>query len=320
MEASLPNELRGVITKSLSQLLVDLFHLIDRQTLHKSVRANVGALSPLSFYLSFLARSPVSRAFEQHDAAEFLHILLDRLDSELEESSNKSIISKTFQGSIHSSVRCLKCAVSFDETDSPFTELQLDVPQSNIYAEFFVNRETGEGRWVVGAPDVMDCMEHTLTQTLSGTMCSSCGSGRMERLSFLSSVPQILVLNLHPASESGVKQGESHRVEINDRIDIGPISVREGGEYDLVGVVVHNGKRASSGHYSCYSKRSSGWDYFNDSQTRRFETTSDVLMSISSQHKHAQPSLLFYEWSGPGRSKLPLYEILPLGSHELSSS
>ena len=168
-------------------------------------------------------------------------------------------------------------------------------------------------------PDILDCLDHGFrSQPVVDSQCSSCGSQSIKRTCTLLHAPPVLVLNLHPAS-SGVKQGECSNIILRESIDISPFCVDAGGVYSLVGVVVHQGKLATSGHYSCYSKRSDGWRFYNDAHGKSISTTQEVLETIGKQIKSAQPSLAVFERVAVGVTNgTPLYQ--PLAPREVQPS
>jgi ubiquitin carboxyl-terminal hydrolase 44/49 len=86
------------------------------------------AITPEAFLHSVWRVVPTFRGFHQQDAQEFIRFLLDKMNTELLLRTNRTIIARTFQGSLHNQVTCRQCGHASTKKDM-FLDLSLPIPE-----------------------------------------------------------------------------------------------------------------------------------------------------------------------------------------------
>lgn len=137
---------------------------------------NKTSISPECLFLVIWKVVPTFKGYHQHDAHEFLRYMLDRLHTELlnvtgslpQQPTNSkmknficqsptktgsSFVSKIFEGTLLSEVRCLVCGADSKKHD-PFLDLSLDIPEK------YYRSEVGEDGEKKAPPvcDISDCL------------------------------------------------------------------------------------------------------------------------------------------------------------------
>ena len=90
--------------------------------------------------------------------------------------------------------------------------------------------------------------------------------------------PTYIMLRIDSFEEGGVKSLTV--IDIPKTINI------SGRSYNIISVVCHNGKSASSGHYITFAERDGYWYLFNDADEPRPMCSDDVLRLISGRKYH----------------------------------
>ena len=267
-------------------------------------------INPMPLYLSYLSHAPYMEAFEQNDVAECFHILIDRVSTEVKKAVADGVghgdtggeIARIFRGTTKSHSRCGQCSLEADEACHPITEIQLDIPARQISAEYYINLTTHQGEWRAKPVDIADCVQYTLSVSGNrGMPCHLCGSTNVVTRSSLTTLPPILALNLNRAHFNGGKASKmTLHVELPPELDMqrfmSDCDANVCTLYELVAIIVHEGSGSTGGHYTCYSKRESGWKHFNDAVVTDLSsrTTQEVISMVAKQSKHSQPCLLLY--------------------------
>ena len=250
---------------------------------------NSHPVNPFSLYASYLSQVPSAELFEENDAGEFFHILLERISLEASQNHLPSV-SSIFESSLVVDYECGFCR----ETSS-FVEFHLEIPRQKIYTEYFVNKNTGDGVWRIVPPDVEDCIDFSLRKDAQNGKCKCANESFPNRVKF-GSLPNTLVINVNRVAFNGGKSSkDSGHIQISPNIDMTPFVHPEypGALFSLTAVVVHHGKYAGTGHYSVYSKRDTGWCHFNDTEFTdiSLKSTTEVCELFASSH----PAILFYQ-------------------------
>ena len=260
--------------------------------------------SQLVLYLSFLCHSPNPEAFEQGDVSEFFHLLLDQINTELVGSqssfgrNNSSSVIDICRGFVHRTSRCISCHFQEDLGESPFLELPVEYPGCRLFVNHFINKISGERVWKVDHPNIIDCLSYSLeplrTEKSKGEGCHRCGRIEYEQMRRLSSAPILLSLNLSPVT---VIKGRS--AKLTDRKILLTATIPDvvtSRPYNLCGVIMHHGKSNTSGHYSCYSLRTSGWKHFSDTRVTDLSkySTNDLIDLIHRADKSTQVCFAYY--------------------------
>jgi hypothetical protein len=216
---------------------------------------------------------PSLRPYQQEDAHEFLRALL----STLAMNGRNRELSSLFDGLLESSVTCLTCGRP-SLTRDRYMDLSLDIGSPKI--------ETLE--------DALE--EFTKTETLSGenkVHCVKCKTKRTATKGLrLATAPSILVCHLKRFAfdKNGGLVRLSKKVNFPLELDMenymSNLNRGRPPPYELVAVLVHQGKSCEWGHYIAYVKNHGQWYCCNDSTV-----TAVSLEKVLSQ----QAYILMYE-------------------------
>ncbi|XP_048588927.1 ubiquitin carboxyl-terminal hydrolase 2 isoform X2 [Nematostella vectensis] len=283
--------------------------------------ATESAISAHAFKTQIQRFAPRFVGFNQQDAQEFLHFLLEGLHDDLNKVQEKpkykmcefdnslsdlekakkswklyierdnSLITDLFVGVLKSTLICLECgfkSVTFD----PFWDLSLPIPRKSG-SGYSSSRYTGGGD-----VDIRDCMElFTKEEVLDGDerpTCEKCKKKRKSTKKFtVQRFPRILVIHLKRFS------GYGFRSKLQTNVVFPVTSPQELGEfaadpsegqsavYSLYAVSNHSGS-TYGGHYTAYCKhpQSRQWHCFNDSRVDQIS---------SSRVTGPQAYILFFE-------------------------
>ena len=181
------------------------------------------------------------RKFPPHkmnDAHEFVHYLLDCLDSELAKSK---LISGMLMGSLRSEVKCMQCGRTRSQGER-FIELALPVAKSVKAAlRLFTSCET--------IPAAYEC-EHcpALTDAVKSLQ--------------IDVSPSYLILALKRFRQTPEPEKDCRMVKMRKRLVIN--CTKGVSEYKLYGVIEHRGEDLDSGHYVAFCRRGHLWYLFDD--------------------------------------------------------
>ena len=192
------------------------------------------------------------RPFQQEDAHEFMRALLSTLTM----NGHNRQLSSLFDGLLESAVTCQICGRS-SLTRDRYMDLSLDICLDHVNS----------------LGDALG--EFTKTEMLNDdnkVMCSTCQQNQPVTKGLrLATAPSILVCHLKRFAFN--KYGQTVRLSKHVRfplkLEIGDYMSRvnkaKPPPYELVGVLVHQGRSCESGHYLAYVKCHSKWYKANDS-------------------------------------------------------
>lgn len=195
---------------------------------------------------------PSLRPYQQEDAHEFLRALL----STLAMNGRNRELSSLFDGLLESSVTCLTCGRP-SLTRDRYMDLSLDIGDEHI--------ET-----------LHDALtEFTKTETLSGenkVHCTKCNMKKNASKGLrLATAPSILVCHLKRFAfdKNGGLVRLSKKVRFPEELDMknymSNLNRARPPPYELVAVLVHQGRSCEWGHYVAYVKKHGQWYCCNDS-------------------------------------------------------
>ena len=121
--------------------------------------------------------------------------------------------------------------------------------------------------------------------------CESCGRRtRSSKKLLFQSLPRCLVIHVKRFSRNGEKCSDSITFPFVG-FDLSPfMSSKSSALYDCFAVCSHNGKNASSGHFTAYSNRGGHWYLFDDEKRPR--PVDESLMTIDAEMQKVY--LIFY--------------------------
>lgn len=219
--------------------------------------------------------SPCLRPYRQEDAHEFLRSLLSTLTLD---GHNKEL-SSLFDGLLESAVTCQSCHRASITRDR-YMDLSLDI-QGDIQ-------------------DLTGALNHfTQTEILdrdNKVFCARCKKKRVVTKGLrLATAPSVLVCHLKRFAFDiyGRTTRLSKHVKYPLQLEIGDFMSRANQSkpppYELVGVLVHAGRRCESGHYWAFIKSGDSWYKANDEEVTKVSI--DVVL-------RQQAYILFYEVEG----------------------
>lgn len=235
--------------------------------------------APSSIFTAVRNCFPRFKGFQQQDAQEYFHLLLERLHYEALEIVSgphnrlpqDSIITDAFQGQVSSKVACRNCGNEAVKSD-PFREIPLTVPSSE-----FLRKQTNG--YKLRYCHLLDCLRRfCTTETLVHSemyRCGRCGSlsEAIKDMRF-AWLPPVLVFQL--------KRFDFHLRLLKIRrfiefplegLDLSTFC-RDSSKsslalYSLVGVVCHHGSSPRQGHYTAFVKEEEGgWLHCDDQRVR----------------------------------------------------
>jgi ubiquitin C-terminal hydrolase len=222
--------------KPVSEALADVVFAI--------FNAEAGYVQPTRLWSLYQRRFPHHK---MHDAQEFLHFLLDSLDTELGLKTVKpghaksDLISSVFTGVLRSRILCLKCERTSDVYEQ-FLELSLPLAKSVKAAlKLFYAKET-----LTEAYDCEKCRRRT----------------DMAKEMSVDTWPTFLILSVKRFKQFPKPQKSSVFIKFRKRLSF-PSAVEDVG-YSLYSVIEHQGKDLESGHYVAYCRRGHTWFLFDD--------------------------------------------------------
>lgn len=195
---------------------------------------------------------PSLRPYQQEDAHEFLRAML----STLAMNGRNRELSSLFDGLLESSVTCLSCGHP-SLTRDRYMDLSLDIASDNVETLY----------------DALE--EFTRTETLSAdnkVHCSKCQAKRTASKGLrLATAPSILVCHLKRFAFDKygglVRLGKKVKFpeELTIKHYMSNLNRARPPPYELVAVLVHQGRSCEWGHYVAYVKNHGQWYCCNDS-------------------------------------------------------
>ncbi|KAK9466645.1 hypothetical protein V1512DRAFT_163090 [Lipomyces arxii] len=216
----------------------------------------------------------------QEDAHEFLRQFIDALQLSVAPKSlpeplkETSVIHRIFGGRFRQQIRCRKCDYP-SNTFQPTLDMQLDIGRGGGTVEdalkkFFAGEQLTKSKG--NAYKCERCKTHV----------------DAEKRSLIYDAPEYVTLHLKRFDFTMRGTSKIHDFVKYPRVlDLSPYSTRnENLVYELMGVIVHQGRRTSSGHYYAFCKQSDGtWANYND----------EVVDSVSEKTALKQEAyMLFY--------------------------
>lgn len=197
------------------------------------------------------------RPYQQEDAHEFLRHLLSTL---VMNGQNRQL-SSLFDGLLESAVTCQTCGRP-SLTRDRYMDLSLDIQNSNTL--------------------VHALQEFTSSELLSGenkVFCEYCSVKRSATKALrLATAPSILVCHLKRFAfdRRGSLYRLSKRVDFPLQLEIGDymskVNMARPPPYELVAVLVHQGRSCESGHYVAFVKNNGNWYCCNDEHVQKVDT------------------------------------------------
>ncbi|XP_065060551.1 ubiquitin carboxyl-terminal hydrolase 3-like [Rhopilema esculentum] len=227
---------------------------------------------------------PRFRGYQQHDAHEFMHYLLDRVHTELLQSNKFSngkdtIVTSIFGGNLQSEVTCLQCK-HLSRKQEVYLDMSLDIPY-----RYHTHSHGHSHKSKHSKPCYLtDCLQRFVdVEELGDTeryMCPKCNKRQPSTKKFwLTSLSNVLCLHLKRFrySQFGRSKVDTYvKFPLQD-LNMNPYALRQSQRqkenrpsaksniYDLAAVVVHHGGGLTSGHYTAYAWHEGSWYHFNDS-------------------------------------------------------
>ena len=289
LNEEVPFSMMALVKKVQENSTPDRFCALDAivnqvRNMHKNSKYAVikkhTALSPIQIIQNLHKLSHnTMRIGRQHDAHEFLRMLIDGMQSscaiaaglsETDKALDSSAIAGLFGGYTENVVSCGTCA-HVSRKEDLFMDLSLDVNKGNsidsCIENYFSKEEfDGENSWD----------------------CPNCGKvEHASRKVVLKTAPTNLVLHLKRFGFSKKVQKISKMIAFGDSLDLSSyFDEATETHYNLTGIIVHIGHSIDSGHYVSYSKCSNGMWYFADDDLVKQVSFSKVLDQV--------PYLLFF--------------------------
>ncbi|UMM14391.1 hypothetical protein L5515_002215 [Caenorhabditis briggsae] len=227
--------------------------------------------SPNEFREAFVSACPRFRGFRQHDSHEFLRYLLDQMHTEMRKCRNlpempddkTTPISKSFEGTLQSSVICQTCRNVSNKMDD-FMDLSLDVPR------------VSKARYRLS--DCLDLFfQRELLEKGEKPECSKCKSKQTcSKQMFIKKLPEVLCLHIKRFRDNGGKIDTLIEFPLTG-LSVDDFLTEDSDEppcvYELQSIIVHIGYGCSSGHYIAFGRRGAKWYQFDDTVVKAMETS-----------------------------------------------
>jgi ubiquitin C-terminal hydrolase len=232
-------------------------------------------------------------SYGQQDAAEFLHYVLDALETE-ENAVSKASLDNVFGGQLETLITCQRCHNQSSSSTELNGLLTVSVPDDRILRK----NETQPVLNTMQKPSPLYHLirdQYLASETLSGEdayECENCSQKVEEahRTSRIAQAPRHLIINLACFQYDASTQS---RRKVSTKVDC-PLALHlVDTEYKLYAVVVHSGSSPHHGHYYAYCRDSSSaegrWRKFDD------ESVEDCDEKEPLEHRiNRSPYLLFY--------------------------
>ncbi|KAI0091235.1 cysteine proteinase [Irpex rosettiformis] len=247
------------------------------------------------------ASSELCAGYAQQDAHEFFISALNQIHATAKGSTKAScicIVHTTFDGSLHSEVRCERCG-NVNATSDPMMDISLEIEGKHMGG----HGGRGDGEEAT----LLSCLRrYTHPERLGANdySCPKCGknSHASKRLS-IHRLPPVLSFQFkrfeHPTSDKSSARKIEKRVRFPSTLNMaefttlaqrnssegkvngtsratyaGPASMYE---YDLFSVVCHEGS-IDNGHYTCFTRHQDEWYRYDDDKVTH-STLGDCLAS-----------------------------------------
>ena len=234
-------------------------------------------------------------AKEQQDAEEFLHYILDYLETAC--GYKPFAAWPILQGGVTGSIRCDKCAHITSKVDS-FTVLKIKFASSScktivqitdlLAYNFAPARLVNENRF-----ECFPCGQSKQDATKTSLFSSSCPDCMQ------ACYPPILLLSF---ARFNLNVYTNVTTKISTPVNFGhTLQFQDNLIYDLIGIIIHDGRTDVSGHYYAYLRLANGvepgnsWFVVNDNIVRPV-SNDEVDVMCTGQHKlGVTPYILSYQ-------------------------
>jgi len=225
-----------------------------------------------------------------------IRLILDKIHEETKVNRGgkwQSVISDLFEGYQQSQVQCLQCDKK-SLTNEKFYEVSLSIPNSN-QLENLPNKPKMQQtksswtsvaswtNWVSSSEPQLtlrDCLDvHCAAEILDGEnkyyceYCKECTVSE-KQLSF-TTLPEVLCIHIkrfkYGNLSGGTKQDE--KISFQKNLELPLNTTGQSADYELIGIINHQGSSVNSGHYVSYVKRDDSWYEFNDSYVSQVPET-----------------------------------------------
>lgn len=212
-----------------------------------------------------LSTSASFQKYQQEDAHEYMHCLLEALHKSLLPPKasqscmlleGESFVKNLFGGRLRSQIRCVNCS-HYSDTFEPLIDLSLEIENSNSITEALESFTRAE---------TLECD--------AKYKCEKCkhGSSFSKKL-MIDSSPEVLSIQLKRFINTGIIGSKVHKeVTYPQILDLKPFTNDEQEnqgdlKYELYGVLVHSGWTMYSGHYYSFVQTSPDvWHKLDDWQ------------------------------------------------------
>ncbi|XP_078445874.1 ubiquitin carboxyl-terminal hydrolase 20-like [Wolffia australiana] len=242
-----------------------------RQHIDICVHEEATVVKPCGFVNNLSNISSSFSRYQQEDAHEFLHCLLDHLHSSCLKPScsghdgapaiQKSIISNTFGGRLKSRVRCCECGHRSD-TYEPFLDLSLEIEEAESLEEALESFTKVER---IDDPEIK-------------LICEGCKARVfVEKQLTLDLSPPVLALHLKRFKSNGYFTDKLDKfVKYPTAINLKPFHAdpksQEELEYEIYAAVMHQGSSSLYGHYYSFIRPSrDSWFIMDDEKAYRVD-------------------------------------------------
>ncbi|KAH3759130.1 ubiquitin carboxyl-terminal hydrolase 44-A [Pelomyxa schiedti] len=280
--------------KTLSQQLHELLRVM------KSGKWNV--VSPMAFVESLWKFVPRFRSYKQQDAQEFLVYLFDQLSTEYEKlvkalpknvKSTSYPVTDLFDGTLISTITCSRCSHTSGKEDH-FLDLSLNIPTTN--QNWRTSRTKVQPRGTKAnkgtSSSLIKCFKSFYKKELLADKwrCDNCKQrAKFTKQLAIQKFPQIMCVVLKRfewlrTSKRKIFTAVKFPFILNtSRFHPGEPATSASSLpfYELCGVIIHEGRGTSQGHYTCYCHSAGEWVHFNDAYATVVQL--DQVMANASQ-------------------------------------
>jgi hypothetical protein len=188
-----------------------------------------------------------------------------------------AFIYRLFGGKIRSQVKCTQCSYESNTYD-PFLDLSLEITHANSVEKALHRFTTGE---VLDGSNKYRCPRQEKPVRAIKRMT-------------VEEAPNVLVIQLKRFEFSLSGRKISKPVEFGETLDLTPYMSKKPArpvQYDLYGVLVHQGHSMHSGHYFCFIKWSVGgdWHRFDDTRVSPVRTLLGLTTSTAGNETSMYP-------------------------------
>jgi ubiquitin C-terminal hydrolase len=241
------------------------------------------------------------RMGQQHDASEFLIMLMNHICDKLEKAQNHQLLTDfktSFEMQIRNRNQCMYMRHMMSELDQGFYVIPISYEDwGSVWdsiQDFFAEEI------IANCPLACEANKHV--NECASVECESCKRRvgvTIEKE--IQSLPNVLILQLQifqliEGRSSSTEKQLNYDTMFTQSLDLlarfcNVSSTDTYRKYQLKSVILHQGQSSFCGHYNAISIRNKKWYYFNDDESPRFlEDPSRFLIT----HNHLHPYVLIY--------------------------